>query len=106
MTDDQQLSRRDFLKTLGATGLAAGMAGTVGLTAAGDLLGAPMSGGVYRRPWWVRQVDVPTTEIKWPAIQRVNAQDDTLVGAGLKRYTSPTENLRLQQLWQGNERAR
>lgn len=107
MTEDKlNISRRSFLRNLGMTGLTAAAAGTVGLAGAGDALGEPMSGGVHRRPWWVRQVDEPTTGIDWDVIQRVNAATDTLLPSGLGRYASSAENARLNTLRQENERRR
>ncbi len=103
----QQPSRRDFLKNLGMAGITFGVAGTAAVTAAGSALGSAMSGGVYRRPWWVRQVDEPTTGINWETIQRVNAAENTLVGGeGLGRFASPEENMRLAALYNENERSR
>jgi reductive dehalogenase len=102
----EHVSRRDFLKTLGVAGATLGAAGAVGLTAAGDTFGAPMSGGITRRPWWVRQVAEPTTGIDWSRIERVNAASDTLLGQALGRFETPEENERLTQLQRENERQR
>lgn len=103
----QQPSRRDFLKNLGMAGITLGVTGTAAVTAAGSALGSAMSGGIYRRPWWVRQVDEPTTGIHWDAIQRVNAAENTLVGGeGLGRFASPEENRRLAALYDENEHSR
>lgn len=104
MSEDN-LSRRDFLKTLGVTGATVGVVGTVGMTAAGEAFGAPMSGGVYRRPWWVRQVAEPTTGIDWSRIERYDATK-TLLGPGLVDYATPEENERLFHVQQDNERER
>ena len=104
--EKQGISRRDFLKTAGMAGVAVGVAGTTGLTAVGDRLGAPMSGGVYRRPWWVRQVDEPTTGVDWDRIKRFNAADDTLAHSGLGRCASEQENERLQNLYEANQQRR
>ncbi len=98
-------SRRDFLKTLGIAGAAVGVVGTVGMTAAGDALGASMSGGIYRRPWWVRQVAEPTTGIEWSQIERFDATN-TLLGRGLCRYATDEENDRLIQVQYQIERQR
>ncbi len=106
MSESNSMSRRHFLKNLGMTGLTAGVVGTTGLVAAGETLGLPMSGGVYRRPWWVRQVEEPTTGINWALIERVNAAQDTLLGEGLKRFASSEENARLQALSDANDLAR
>ncbi len=106
ITNADRLSRRDFLKDLGMSGALLGVSGTTGLTAAGRTLGQPMSGGVYRRPWWVRQVDQPTTGIDWDVIQRVNAAESTLAADGLGRYATPQENEALTRLWEENEARR
>jgi len=99
-------SRREFLRTLGVAGATLGAAGTIGLTAAGEKLGQPMSGGVYRRPWWVRQVTEPTTAVDWNRIERVNASENTLLGRGLGRFATPEENDRLMALQRANEHRR
>lgn len=108
MTDEENetMSRRDFLKNFGMGSLALGVVGTVGLTKAGEVLGTSMSGDVQHRPWWVRQVDEPTTGINWDAIERVNASTDTLLPRGLGRYASPEENARLINLYEENVRRR
>lgn len=103
--DDHNISRREFLKGMGMTGLGAGIAGTVGMAAAGDALGTPMSGGVHRRPWWVRQVDEPTTGIDWDLMERMDATQ-TLQPEGLGRYATAAENARMRSLRQENEMRR
>jgi epoxyqueuosine reductase len=106
MSDTENpLSRRDFLKNMGLTGMAAGIAGTVGLTAAGESLGSPMAGGVHRRPWWIRQVEEPTTGIDWSVMQRIDATN-TLQPEGLGKYVTPDENARLLRLHGENEMRR
>ncbi len=94
----RQISRRTFLKNAGMISLTTGMAGTVVLTKAGKQLGPAMSGGVVKRPWWVRKVDEPTTGINWDIMQRVNAAQNTLLGTGLNRFASEEENNRLENL--------
>lgn len=100
MSDSSAMSRRDFLRTLGISGITAGVAGTTGLALAGEALGSTTSGGVHRRPWWVREVDEPTTGINWDVMQRVDASRDTLVTRGLGRFVSPEENARLLQIFE------
>ncbi|MAU12506.1 MAG: reductive dehalogenase [Anaerolineaceae bacterium] len=97
MSQHDNPSRRDFLKNMGMAGITLGVSGAVGATALGEQLGETTSGGVYRRPWWVRQVDEPTLGIKWEAMQRVNAQQNTLLGDGLNRFATEEENKRLQE---------
>ncbi|MBK9125873.1 MAG: reductive dehalogenase [Chloroflexi bacterium] len=103
---NSRLSRRSFLKNIGMTGAAIGVAGVSGLTAAGKTLGTTMSGGVTRRPWWVRQVSEPTTSIDWDAIQPFNAASNNLATDGLGRYASADENGRLEALSDANALAR
>lgn len=101
------VSRRDFLKTLGVSGLTAGITGATGLTLAGDLLGDTTSGGVFKRPWWVREVDEPTTGVNWDVMERVDALNNTLVGhRGLGRFVSDEENARLLALYDQLQRER
>ncbi|MFW5708840.1 MAG: reductive dehalogenase [Chloroflexota bacterium] len=99
----EKSSRRDFFQAMGMAGVTLGVGGVAGLAASGTALGPAMSGGVYRRPWWVRQVDQPTLGIDWEMIHRVNAARDTLAVEGLGRFASPEENRRLQKLWSENE---
>lgn len=77
-----QASRREFLKTLGVSGLTLGTLGSVGLTLSGDVVRQPTSGGVSSRPWWVRTVDQPTTRIDWDAKRRFNAHTDHMMNVG------------------------
>jgi len=98
-----KLSRRNFLKDLGLSSALLGVSGATALTAAGTTLGQPMSGGIYRRPWWIRQVDEPTTGINWDVMQRVNAAESTLAREGLGRYATPQENAALLRMWDENQ---
>lgn len=100
MTDTPGMSRREFLRSLGMSGVTLGVAGATGLTLAGEALGDPTAGGVHRRPWWVREVDEPTIGINWDVMQRVDASRDTLAGWGLGRFVSPEENARLLQSYE------
>lgn len=104
MSEQNRLSRRDFLKNMGMAGVTLGVTGTVGLTAAGEQMGQERAGGISRRPWWVRQVDEPTLGIKWDAIQRFDAEQNTLLGIGLKHFATPEENDRLQKAWYESEK--
>ena len=104
---DIPLTRRQFIKTVGMAGVTASAAGTTALVAGKQVLGRPMAGGVYRRPWWVRQVDVPTTGIDWDTMERVDALQNTLARkSGVGRFASPEENLILENARSNNEIAR
>lgn len=83
--ESQKLSRRSFLKNAATAGLAATVAGAGGLAKAGEWIGSTTAGGVYRRPWWVRQVDEPTTGVNWEAIERFDASTRNLLGEGWRR---------------------
>ena len=103
-TDERQVTRRDFLKSMGMAGATIGVAGATGLVAAGSTIGSTMSGGVYHRPWWVRQVDQPTTGINWDLIRRVNADQNILAGnRALGRFGTPAENDYLVEAYRANE---
>lgn len=97
LAKEKSLTRRQFIQTLGVAGVTTGAVGTVALVASGHSLGARMSGGVYRRPWWVRQVDQPTTGINWEVMQRVDAAHNILAGnPALGRFGSAEENTYLE----------
>lgn len=101
------LTRRQFIKTVGMAGVTVGAAGSTALVAGSQMLGTPMSGGVYRRPWWVRQVEVPTTGIDWDMMQRVDAARNTLAGnPALGRFGSAEENDYLETVRRENELSR
>jgi reductive dehalogenase len=42
--------------------------------------------GRPQRPWWVKTVDTPTTEIDWDMMQRYNERDGTVRGPGFASY--------------------
>jgi reductive dehalogenase len=104
--DDRQPSRRDFLKNAAALGLTTGLVGSGALALAGEHFGAPTAGGVYRRPWWIRQVDQPTTGVDWSRMQRFNANRDVMLGQGWRRALGEEEAARLGAIAAENERSR
>ncbi len=106
MSRKYMLSRRHFLKNAAAAGLTLGVTGSTTATLAGEQFGATTSGGVYRRPWWIRQVDQPTTGIKWDAMQRVNAQTTPLLSSGWQRAVGAEEAARLENVAADQERQR
>lgn len=85
----QKLSRRDFLRLAGFGVGAAAVA-----TAAKPLAENPSytarhyadPAGRPKRPWWVKTVDQPTTEIDWEVMQRYNEQTGTVRGPGFAGY--------------------
>lgn len=97
----KKLSRRDFLYLLGvgASGAAAGaivkpVAATTSLSMNPSFEARKFSdpAGRPQRPWWVRTVDQPTTEIDWAKMQRFNEGykpefgTGTVRGAGFVEY--------------------
>lgn len=106
VSDEHQINRRDFLKNAAAAGAVVGAAGAGALALAGETLGAATAGDVYKRPWWVRQVDEPTTGVNWEAVQRVNARTNILIGEGWRRLVGTDEAARMQQITAENEQQR
>lgn len=84
---DNTINRREFLRLawLGAGGIAASKAlPKLDVTARktgeySDAAGRP------KRPWWVRTVDEPTTEIDWDKMQRYNEGYKPELGTGTVR---------------------
>jgi epoxyqueuosine reductase len=83
----RQLSRRDFFRM---AGISAGAAVAVSIVKP-ETVQAAASGkmndpaGRPPRPWWVKTVDQPTTEIDWSKMQRISEKDVT-VRASLAKY--------------------
>jgi epoxyqueuosine reductase len=106
--DKFKLNRRDFLRFAGIGAGAAAVA-TVVKPAAGQNLAtfkaAPFSdpAGRPKRPWWVRTVDQPTTEIDWNVMQRYNERTGTVRGPGMAGYVGPDEVDRLTETARRNE---
>ena len=76
--DKSKLTRRDFLRLLGigAGAVAVGAAAkpSLALSANPSFEARHFSdpAGRPQRPWWVKTVDQPTTEIDWSKMQRYN----------------------------------
>ena len=113
MSDSNQkkaISRRDFFRMAGL-GAGAAMAasvmktGTFPAKAAGGEFSDPA--GRPQRPWWVRTVDEPTTEIDWAKMERYNERyipelgKGTLRGGGFKAYAGEDEAARYDKM--GND---
>lgn len=104
-----KVGRRDFLRiaTIGAGAMA--VAGTVKPAAA-----APASfkaeefsdpAGRIKRPWWVKTVDQPTTEIDWAVMKRYNETNTVRKGMPgyvgqdeVDRYTEEAKKNELQRM--------
>ena len=95
----KKISRRDFFR-LGGMGI-----GAVAVTTAAKPVMAEQSfnaarfsdpAGRPKRPWWVKTVDKPTTEVDWGMMQRYNEQN-TVRGPGLALYIGQDEVNRLKK---------
>jgi epoxyqueuosine reductase len=104
-----KLSRRDFLRVAGIGAGAAAVA-TVSKPAAAahDFKAAPFSdpAGRPQRPWWVKEVDEPTTEVDWAKVQRYNERTGTVRGPGMAGYVGDDEVDRLSAVAAENEKKR
>ncbi len=103
------VSRRDFFKLSGAT---AGVAMAAGATAKGGRSqafadaangAATSNGSIHKRPWWVKEVDEPTTEVDWGAKSRISERERTLRGPGGAKYLGEQRNEELSQLADDNK---
>jgi len=89
-----KLNRRDFLRVagLGAGGAAAAAVAKPVAAAMGSSAPAAVAAtfadpaGRPNRPWWVKTVDQPTTEIDWDMMQRYNERTGTVRGPGFASY--------------------
>lgn len=107
-----KLNRRDFLRVAGlgaGAAAAAVVARPVAATATGAMsqraVAATFSdpAGRPKRPWWVKTVDVPTTEIDWDKMQRYNERTGSVRGPGMAGYVGQDEVDRLEEAAQKNE---
>ncbi|MDV2988978.1 MAG: reductive dehalogenase [Dehalogenimonas sp.] len=75
------VSRRDFMKALGVTGVGLGVASAVGPSFHDlDELAASQKAG-HKLPWYVKQKDTPTAEIDWSAMSRYDLRKQYNPGA-------------------------
>jgi epoxyqueuosine reductase len=93
-----KLGRRDFLRV---AGLGAGAAAVATVSSPTVAKAAPTvakftdPAGRPNRPWWVRTVDEPTTEVDWDVMQRYNERTGTVRGPGMAGYVGQDEVDRL-----------
>lgn len=106
MVEKRSISRRDFLKGAGMTGATLGVVGSGALTLAGEFIVEETAGGIHNRPWWVREVDKPTTDINWTDMQRFDAHLGPVRGPGWTRHVGRQEATRLAKVAAENERRR
>lgn len=93
-----KLGRRNFLRVAGlGAGAAtlATMARPAAVQAAPKIKEAADAAGRNSRPWWVRTVDEPTTEIDREVMQRYNERTGTVRGPGMAGYVGDDEVDRL-----------
>ncbi len=107
------LGRRDFLRVAGIGAGAVAVGGTAKSAAAASPAAAPSaapsfeaapfadSAGRLQRPWWVKTVDVPTTEIDWEMMQRYN--EGNTVRKGMPGYVGNDEVDRYTEVGKKNE---
>jgi epoxyqueuosine reductase len=107
------LGRRDFLRAAGIGAGAAAVGVTVKGAQASAAAAAPAAApsfeatkfadpaGRLQRPWWVKTVDVPTTEIDWEMMQRYN--EGNTVRKGMPGYVGADEVDRYTEVGKKNE---
>jgi len=100
----QKISRRDFLRIAGisASSIAAG---NISSLEKSKVAGEMNAEGGNSRPWWVRTVDEPTTEINWENVKRFDARQ-TVRGNGMAKYIGQAEYNRLNEISAEIERQR
>ena len=102
------LNRRDFLRIAGL-GAGATAVATVTKTAAAAPAASFKAGtftdpaGRPQRPWWVKTVDQPTTEVDWNMMERYNERTGTVRGPGMAGYVGDDEVDRLSETAAKNE---
>jgi reductive dehalogenase len=90
----RQLSRREFLRLAGIGVGTAAVASAAGpLKTEQNFKGGNFSdpAGRPKRPWWVKTVDEPTTEVDWSKVERYNERDGTVRGPGHAKYIGADE---------------
>ena len=107
MAKNLTLNRRDFLKVAGL-GAGATAVATVTKSAAAapaSFQASPFTdpAGRPKRPWWVKVVDEPTTEVDWDVMQRYNERTGTVRGPGMAGYVGDDEVGRLDEAAAANE---
>lgn len=111
MTDDDKLkvNRRDFLRIAGIGAAATAVVAATKPAAASMAQGGFNAGrfsdpaGRPNRPWWVKVVDQPTTEIDWNMMQRFNERTGSVRGPGMAGYVGGDEVDRLSAVNSQNE---
>ncbi|KAA3647341.1 MAG: reductive dehalogenase [Chloroflexi bacterium] len=105
----KRLSRRDFFRLAGiGIGSAAVVSAAKPMANPSDFKGGTFSdpAGRPNRPWWVKTVDEPTTEIDWDVMERYNERTGTVRGPGMAGYVGDDEVDRLSDVAKQNEKQR
>lgn len=108
MANDGKLkvSRRDFLRIAGIGAAATAVAAVAKPALAESSYKAGSftdPAGRPKRPWWVKTVDTPTTEIDWDIMQRYNERTGSVRGPGMAGYVGDDEVDRLSEAAKKNE---
>ena len=107
MANDGKLkvSRRDFLRIAGIGAAATAVAAVTKPAAAESSFKAGSfsdPAGRPKRPWWVKTVDTPTTEIDWDVMQRYNERTGSVRGPGMAGYVGDDEVDRITEVAKKN----
>ena len=105
----KRLSRRDFFRLAGiGIGAAAVTSAAKPNANPSEFKGGTFSdpAGRPNRPWWVKTVDEPTTEIDWDVMERYNERTGTVRGPGMAGYVGDDEVDRLSEVAKENEKQR
>lgn len=101
-----KVNRRDFLRI---AGIGAGATAVAAITRPAAAQGGFQAGsfsdpaGRPQRPWWVKIVEQPTTEIDWEVMQRYNERTGSVRGPGMAGYVGDDEVDRLEEAAAKNE---
>ena len=101
-----KLNRRDFLRIAGVgAGATAITAIAKPAAAKGSFAAGAFSdpAGRPQRPWYVKTVDQPTTEIDWSKVQRYDERNGSVRGPGHAKYIGQEEVDRIGAIAKENE---
>jgi len=101
-----KLNRRDFLRIAGVGAGATAIAAVAKPAAAkGNFAAGTFSdpAGRPQRPWWVKTVDQPTTEIDWNMMQRYDERNGSVRGPGHAKYIGQEEVDRIEAIADENQ---
>src|SRR3990172_1016135 len=103
-TEKKGLSRRDFLHLAGLAGLGLPVGALAANQGASESQSEELTfadeAGRPRRPWWVKQVDMPTTEVDWARKSRFNAYYSLTAGKNLSLYLGEEQAEQINQTYE------